>query len=174
MGIAERVAPRKTFALHMAVFDEKLLVLETDVLVFFDPVFASGADRIVDVENPDHFSFVSFHSFSSSVIPAQFDSFVFLPLASASGMCRAWIRLTWFFCRTSKTDASPRKGAAAFDFLALVTPADLIDLLMTFRAFHTHFLFSSYEMESNPFPLEFLFYLSTDHFPVIPKAQSMT
>ena len=71
MGIAERVAPRKTFALHMAVFDEKLLVLETDVLVFFDPVFASGADRIVDVENPDHFSFVSFHSFSSLVIPAQ-------------------------------------------------------------------------------------------------------
>ena len=63
MGIAERVAPRKTFSLHMAVFDEKLLVLETDVLVFFDPVFASGADRIVNVENPDHFSFVSFNIF---------------------------------------------------------------------------------------------------------------
>ena len=57
IGIAERIAPRKTFALHMAVFDEKLLVLETDVLVFFDPVFASGADRIVNVENPDHLYF---------------------------------------------------------------------------------------------------------------------
>ena len=158
----------------MTVFDEQLLVLETDVLVFFDPVFASGADRIVNVENPDHFSFVSFHSFSSLVIPLRFDSFVFLPFAAASSVGRTRIRLTWLFRRTSQTDASPRKGAAAFDLFALVTPADLIDLLMAFRAYHTHFLVSSYEMESNPFPLEFLFYLSTAYFPVIPKAQSMT
>ena len=84
------------------------------------------------------------------------------------------IRLSRFLGRAAQTDAAARQSAAAFDLFALVTPADLIDLLMAFRAYHTHFLVSSYEMESNPFPLEFLFYLSTDYFPVIPKAQSMT
>ena len=68
MRVSQRVVFRKAFSLHMTVFDEQLLVLKADVLVLFDPVFTGGADRIVDVENPDHFSFVSFHSFSSSVI----------------------------------------------------------------------------------------------------------
>ena len=63
IGIAERIAPRKTFSLNMTVFDEQLLVLKADVLVLFDPVFAGGADRIVDVENPDHFFSVSFNIF---------------------------------------------------------------------------------------------------------------
>ena len=44
----------------MSVFDEHPLVLEADVLVLFDPVFAGGADRVVNVEDPDHVSFVSF------------------------------------------------------------------------------------------------------------------
>ena len=64
MGISERVVFREAFPLNMTVFDEHFFVLKADVLVLFDPVFAGGADRIVDVENPDHFSFVSFHSFS--------------------------------------------------------------------------------------------------------------
>ena len=49
------------------------------------------------------------------------------------------IRLAGFFCGTSQTDAPARQCAAAFDLFALVAPADLIDLLVAFRTFHTHF-----------------------------------
>ena len=36
MRVSQRVVFRKAFPLHMAIFDEQLFVLETDVLVHFD------------------------------------------------------------------------------------------------------------------------------------------
>ena len=74
-------------------------------------------------------------------IAANFHSFIFLPFTAAPGMSCARIGLSRLFGRTSKTDTSTGKSAAAFDFFTFVTTTDLIDLLMTLRTFHAHFIY---------------------------------
>ena len=131
MRVSQRVVFREAFPLNMTVFDEHPLVLEADVLVFFDPVFAGGANRIVDVEDPDHFSFVSFRSLS--------DLFVLFPFAAAPGVSGSGIRLSGLFGGAAELNAAPRSGVGTFDFVTPAAPADLRHQAMTLRTFHARF-----------------------------------
>ncbi len=60
------------------------------------------------------------------------------------------IRLSRFLGRASQTDAAAGQRAVAFDLVTFAAPADLNDLLVTFRAFHTHFPILSVHDFCNP------------------------